>query len=203
MERQNTHIHGRGRTVKASRTTLVAGVMLLLVAMTILPVAANTILESVFFGLGGDQGLGTFDLVSSAALNGNVWTYSYTLAYLTNTGGIAAHQFSLDNRPTSQFSDAWNDYNWTNPDFSVSPEVKWLGDNLDLNPGTVAHFSYTSIYGPATGRMKVFAHVVDGGDSASGPSVGMGSIFIPEPSGFAGLIIGLSAIAPFIKRRRK
>jgi hypothetical protein len=196
------------KTVKGRRLSLIVAGAILLTAMLCAPVAADTTVQSDFAGVGGL--LGNFHLVSSATWANDIWTYSYTLTYL-GTSGVAAHEFTLDNRPHSQFDGATNlitrpdttTFTWDNPDFSVAPSLLWNGNLRDMMPGDVGVFSYTSAYGPATGRMLVYAHVADGGDSASGLSVGMGNVLIPEPGAFAGLFLGLGAMVPFLKRRRQ
>jgi hypothetical protein len=131
--------------------------------------------------------------------NAGMYTYNYTLQYLTGTNNVRL--VSVEDPDDVAYTNASNNGNFVNPSYNPDAfayEVLW--QNGTLQPGQVRSFSYKSVYGFR--EIPVSAYVSTGGDSADGYTLGM-TTAVPEPSSLAGLALSAFAIAPVLRRRRK
>jgi hypothetical protein len=142
--------------------------------------------------------LGTFDLLAEVSQSGSLWTYTYTLTYVS--GGPETETFSVGNPLTVAYSNALNTSDFTNPSYSpVWTEVKWT--NGWMLVGDSVTFSFQSQNRPMF-DMPVDCYAADGGKIAWGTTIGMSEI-IPEPSSFAGLAIAVFGLAPKLLKKRR
>lgn len=132
-------------------------------------------------------------------LAGGIYTYTYDLTY--NEGAVI-HIYRVQNPNLRSFFDALNvplgeTDEFTNPLNGSASWVSWT--NGDLTQGQSRSFSYKSYYKPQ--EIEVWCWVVDGGDNATGKTIGM-SAYIPEPGSLVVVSLGIIGLIPVVRRHR-
>lgn len=141
--------------------------------------------------------LGRLDLDSSATLSASVWSYDYTLTFVSGIANV--HIFTVDNPNASPWTNATNLAAFANPAWNpLTPWLEWARGSLA--PGQSANFHYESLYAPS--QVAVEATAYDGGTFATGFTLGM-SPTVPEPGCIASLagLLGMSGF--YFRRGRK
>lgn len=181
------------------KVVAIAGVIVLTLALA---VSANAVIvktqQDHLVGTGLVQ-----DIMVNCAidLDNGVYTYSYSLQYLTGNGTGTINLFNVEDPDDVAYTDAWNSGNFLNSVYNASEgaySVQW--DHGAFTPGTTRTFSYKSIYGWRD--INVYAYVAGGG-IAEGSTLGMSGSAVPEPSSLAGLAMAGFAVIPVLRRRRK